>query len=165
MIFVAALHLGSAVVALVSGATVLLWRKGDQRHRLLGRVYFGSMLVLNLTALLIYRLFGGFGPFHIAAALSLATVIAGVLEARRQRPEWLQRHYLWMTFSYVGLLAAAASEVGTRLPAAPFWSAVVLSSFAIVTIGAVIIFRQAQTTLAPFRARSTSRSPQHPPSK
>ncbi len=156
MSFVALLHVVSAMVALVLGATVLLLRKGNSRHRLLGQVYFGSMLILNLTALLIYRLFGGFGLFHVAAVISLATVIAGVLGVRRRKPGWVDRHYYWMTFSYVGLLAGAASEAATRLPQAPFWWAVALASLVILVGGALIIFRRAGTTLAPFRAMSAN---------
>jgi len=75
-------HLACAVVALGAGAGVLLLRKGTRRHRRLGWVYVAAMLGLNLTALLIYRLFGRFGPFHLAALLSLVTVLAGLLPAR-----------------------------------------------------------------------------------
>ncbi len=162
MSFVAVTHVLSAAVALISGATVLLRRKGDQVHRLLGRVYFGSMLTLNLSALLIYRLFGGFGPFHIAAVVSLATIIPGVRAARRKQLGWLERHYYWMTFSYVGLLAATASEAITRLPKAPFWWAVAVASALTMMVGAIIIFRRSRSTLAPFRpmpAFSSLRSP------
>jgi uncharacterized membrane protein len=116
-------HTVSAVAALVSGAAVLVRRKGTRAHRRLGCVYVGSVVVLNATALLVYRLFGGFGPFHVAALLSLATIAGGVLPAVRRRPagRWVERHYWWMTFSYVGLVAAAASEAATRLPGTVFW--------------------------------------------
>ncbi len=53
------LHTGCAVVALLTGAMVLLRPKGTAAHRRLGWAYAGSMLGLNVTALLIYRLFGG----------------------------------------------------------------------------------------------------------
>ena len=50
------------------------------------------MLLLNATALLIYNLFGHFGPFHIAALVSLCTVVAGLWSALRHRPGWVTRH-------------------------------------------------------------------------
>jgi uncharacterized membrane protein len=143
MAAISAIHLLSAIAALASGLAVLLLPKGTRRHRILGRTYFFSMLILNVTALSIFRLFDGFGPFHAAALASLATIVPGVLEARRKRPGWLQRHYFFMTFSYVGLLAAAASEMATRVPEAPFWEAVALATFAIMAVGGMLIFRMA----------------------
>ena len=74
-----ALHVALALVALVSGFVVIVMRKGTLRHRRIGWVYAVSMLGLNVTALLIYRLFGRFGPFHIAALLSLLTIVAGLI--------------------------------------------------------------------------------------
>lgn len=142
------LHVATAILALISGAVVLARRKGGRKHRILGRVYFSSMLVMNGSALLIFRLLGGFGPFHVAALVSLATVIPAVVTVRRRRPGWPVRHYYWMTFSYLGLLAALVAEVTTRLPAAPFWGTVAGSSLAVFAIGAVVIFRRADRTLA-----------------
>ena len=144
-------HLVAALAALVSGTAVLPRRKGDVGHRYLGRVYFGSMVVLNLTALLIYRLTGAFGPFHVAAVVSLATVAAGVAAARSRRPGWLLRHYYWMGFSYVGLIAAAVSEVLTRVPEAPFWGTVAFSSLVCFGVGAYVVHRRVRTSLEPFR--------------
>src|SRR5687768_9346503 len=81
-------HTVAAVTALVAGAAVLLTTKGTRRHRQLGWTYVVSMLLLNVTALMIYRLFGRFGPFHVGAVFSLITVVAGTaaaLGARRAR--------------------------------------------------------------------------------
>ena len=148
-------HTLCALVALASGAAVLLRAKGTRRHRQMGWIYVGSMLAVNVTALMIYRLFGGFGPFHAAALLSLATVIAGIIPAVRRQPRdrWLERHYFFMTYSYVGLLAATAAEIGTRLPGArgAFWPAVIVASIAVFVIGAALIRRRVRATLAPFR--------------
>lgn len=148
-------HTLTAVVALASGAAVLLRGKGTRWHRRAGWVYVASMLLLNASAMMIYRLFGGFGPFHVAALLSLATVLAGIVVAVRRRPrgKWIETHYYWMTFSYVGLVAAAFAEVATRVPTAPFWPAVVVASVAIIGIGYWMIMRRASGTLRPFAAR------------
>lgn len=155
---VAAIHIVSAVVALAAGALVFLLPKGTGRHRLVGRVYVVAMLVLNLTALMIFRLFGTFGPFHVAALFSLATVVPAFLTVYLRRPGWLERHYFLMSFSYVGLLAAAAAEAATRLPRAPFWGAVALSSLLVLAAGAWVVFARAKRALAPFRATSANPS-------
>jgi uncharacterized membrane protein len=146
-------HTACALVALGSGAVVLRRRKGTRGHRRIGWVYVASMLLLNGTALMIYRLFGGFGPFHVAAVFSLVTVLAGIVPAVRRRPaNWLDHHYQWMTWSYVGLCAATVSEVATRMPGFRFWWAVVFGTLAVVGVGGMLIRRRAADVLAPFRA-------------
>lgn len=152
-----AFHLFVAIVALIAGTVVILRRKGTRVHRRIGWVYAVAMLLLNGSALMIYRLTGSFGPFHVAAIISLVTVAAGVLTAVRRRPGWIEQHYYWMTYSYVGLLAATASEIGTRVPNAPFWWVVVLLSLAVFAIGAVLITRRAPVTLRPFLPRREAR--------
>ena len=164
-------HTATAVLALTSGAAVLLVPKGTTRHRQLGWVYVASMVALNATALLIYRLFGGFGPFHAFAIISLITVLAGTgaaIRARRfrrlratpQRARALEQHYAWMTWSYVGLVAAALSEAATRLPifrpqpgtGAGFAIGVALATAAVVAVGARLIRTRRTRLLAPFRS-------------
>jgi uncharacterized membrane protein len=73
------------------------------------------MVILNVSSLAIYRLTGHFEPFHALALFSLATVVGGVVPALRRRPGWLMAHYWSMAWSYLGLLAAACSEIVVRL--------------------------------------------------
>ena len=145
-------HTACAVIALVSGAAVLMRRKGTRIHRRMGWVYVASMLLMNGTALMIYRLFDGFGPFHAGAIFSLVTIAGGIVLAVRRRPaNWLERHYFWMTWSYVGLWAAAVSEVATRTPGTGFWWMVLAGTVAVLGIGGTLIRRRASAVLAPFR--------------
>jgi uncharacterized membrane protein len=163
-------HTVAALVALGSGAAVLLAAKGTMRHRRLGWTYAASMLALNVSALFVYRLFGGVGPFHVAAVASLVTVVFGTLAAVRGRRHRLARdaeararaieqHYAWMTWSYVGLLAAAVSEVATRVPAfrprpgqgVAFGITVAVATVVVVAVGARLIRSQRSPLLAPYR--------------
>ena len=163
-------HTAAALMALAAGAAVLLTRKGTRRHRQLGWTYVVSMLLLNVTALLIYRLFGRFGPFHVAAVFSFVTVVAGVgaaLRARRararrnplERARALERHYQWMTWSYVGLAAAAVSEIATRMPALrprpgqsmAFGITVAVATLLVLAVGAQLIRRRRAALLAPYQ--------------
>lgn len=173
MISLGSFHLTVALLAIASGAAVL-WTspKGGRSHRRLGWIYVASMLLLNGTALSIYRLFGGFGPFHVAALVSLSTFVPGFVAAvvarrRRTRQEGVGRaravelHYYLMTWSYVGLLAAAVSEIATRAPmirpvgrpGATFGIAVGLSTFFVIAVGARLINGRAARLLGPFTAR------------
>ena len=164
-------HTAAAIVALAAGAAVLLTRKGTRRHRQLGWAYVVSMLLLNVTALMIYRLFGRVGPFHVGAVFSLVTVVAGAaaaLGARRararrnpvDRARALERHYPWMTWSYVGLAAAAVSEIATRMPALrprpgqglAFSVTVAVATVLVLVVGGRLIRRHRSALLAPYLA-------------
>ncbi len=141
--FTSGFHIGTAVSALVFGLCVLFTRKGTRLHKQLGYAYFFNMLGLNVSALFIYQLTGHFGPFHGAALASLLTLIAGFVPAylRLPRGGWLDFHYEFMNWSYVGLIAAGVSEAATRLPSAPFWPAVIASMCAVFLIGGMLIAR------------------------
>lgn len=141
--FVSGFHIGTAVSALVFGLCILFTRKGTRLHKQLGYAYFFNMLGLNISALFIYRLTGEFGPFHASALASLLTLIAGFIPAFLRLPHgrWLELHYEFMNWSYVGLVAAGVSEAITRLPAAPFWPAVVAGSAIVFIVGGILIAR------------------------
>lgn len=143
------IHFVLAIAAIAAGAAVALTPKATRRHRNLGRTYGCLMLCINITAFMMYGLLGHFGPFHVAAILSLATVIAGWVPVRRRSSErWVQQHAYWMSGSYVGLLAAAAAETLGRIPNTPFWGTVVAASVAVSIIGAVVISRTVPRVLA-----------------
>jgi uncharacterized membrane protein len=110
-----AMHFASAIAALVLGAMVLGTPKGTVLHRTIGAGYVAAMVILNVSALLVYRLTGHFEPFHALALFSLATVACGVVPVLLRPPGWLMAHYWSMAWSYLGLLAAACSEIVVRL--------------------------------------------------
>lgn len=113
---VATMHVAAAVIALLGGLLVVLWRKGKALHRLAGLVYVFAMLVTNISALMIYRLTGHFGLFHVFALLSLFYTIAGLIMPIFRPRNWLDSHIQWMSWSYLSLLAAAMNELLIRLP-------------------------------------------------
>jgi len=152
-------HLASALLALIAGGLVLLSRKGTRWHRRCGRVYVGAMAVVIATALLIYDLFGGFGPFHVAALVSLVTVTMGMIPARRRAPRgrWIEMHAYWMCGSYVGLLAAAVSETATRYLDLPFGATVIAASLTVCGIGvAAMLVRIPATVRQLTRGNATT---------
>jgi len=134
------LHLALALAALLFGLVVSLTAKGTAAHRRWGWAYAASMLGVNLSALVIYRLLGHFGPFHAAALFSLMTVVVGIVPARRRSNRWwLRQHAYWMSGSYVGLWAAAVAETATRTSVLPFWWMVLACTLAVMVGGAWLI--------------------------
>src|SRR4051794_16529617 len=95
-------HAGGAVLAIGSGAWVLLTRKGTAAHVRVGWVYVVLMVWVNGSAITIRHLTGRYNFFHILAVVSLAMVLGGVAQVvyRRRIRRWLWRHYQYMCWSY-----------------------------------------------------------------
>ena len=109
------LHTAVCVAAMAAGAVALCTRKGSARHRRWGRWYVGTMIAVQLTALLIYT-GGGFRIFHWLAVITLALVALGALAAPRQRRlPWSLTHISCMVWSYCLLIGGAVNEAFLRL--------------------------------------------------
>lgn len=134
-------HLIAALLAIVIGTLVILSQKGTRKHRWFGRAYVGMMVAVNVTALLLYELFGGFGLFHWMALFSLLSLLVGYFSARLHRPGWKAQHAYFMSGSYVGLIAASAAETFTRWVTLPFFAAVGFISITVTFLGVLLMFR------------------------
>lgn len=143
MTTVGAIHTTLGLAALVLGLVVAVRPKATLLHRRVGQAYVVALLTVNFTAFFIYRLTGRFGPFHIAALVSLVTVGTGYVTVYLRRPpRWLAFHAYFMAWSYVSLLAAFASEIAVRSGFVPMrWVyAVSAAVTAVVAIsGALVI--------------------------
>ena len=153
-----AVHLISAIVALIFGAIVLSKPKGTAKHRRLGYIYFASMLALNLSAIPITNMTGSIGLFHLFVVISLPTTLAALYFPLfgRGNPNWKMHHFTYMFWSYVGLIAALIAEGLVRLPillatdrtaadraleaSAGFWSAALI--MVVVAAIAELLFRR-----------------------
>lgn len=115
---IALLHTALGVTALATGAAVLARRKGDRLHRRLGWVYAGSLLSLCALSFGLRAstpFFQGLGPFHAAAVVSFVTTALGVWAVRARPAAWLQHHYMWMGWSYIGLVMATGGHLQAPL--------------------------------------------------
>ena len=100
------------------------------------------MAVLIVTAFLIYRLFGTFGLFHIAAVVSAVTLVAGMVPVvtRWPRNNWLGYHFSFMYWSVLGLYAAFVAETLTRIPRTPFFQMVGVATGSVMLVGYIAFF-------------------------
>ena len=144
-------HLIVSIFALVFGTWVLAARKGTQTHRRAGYAYAVSMLLLLVTAFMIYRLFGRFGVFHIAAIISTVTLLGGMIPVIRRKPKnsWLNLHFSFMYWSVFGLYAAFVAEMATRLPVRTifdspkmFFITVGIATLSTMLVGQIIFFKK-----------------------
>ncbi|MGK0390129.1 MAG: putative membrane protein [Maribacter sp.] len=111
------IHLFFAILALVLGTMVLFKTKGTATHKKIGYSYVASMLGVNITAFMIYRLFGSFGVFHGMAIFSLLTIMTGMLPMILKKPaSYVSLHFNFMYWSVFGLYAAFMAETCVRFP-------------------------------------------------
>lgn len=136
-----AAHTAFGLVAIALGLAVVLMHKGTERHRRVGMSYAFTMLLLNATALMIYDLFGRWGPFHNLALVSLVTLAAGVIPVwfKRPRAGWLRLHGFCMSWSFAGLLAAFFSEIGARIPGVGLAAGVIGPTALVMVIAIALI--------------------------
>lgn len=106
-------HVIAALYALVIGPVNLLRRRRDQRHRILGYTWAGSMYYVCGSSFWIVS-DGHFSWLHGLSALTIVTVTLGVVAAVRHDR---LAHRANMLGSYLGLLVAFvfAATVPSRL--------------------------------------------------
>lgn len=147
-------HFAFASIALILGFAVFFKPKGTSAHRVLGYLYSGGLLLVNLSALSVYEDSSGPGPFHTLALISLATLAAGFLAAflRRPKDSWLNFHAYLMSWSYVGLVAAGAAQTATKF-AGPGTRQVLVPTILIVLVGGLLIHTHVPKILVGFYPR------------
>ncbi len=132
------IHLYSAFLATALGTMILAGKKGTTIHKKIGYAYCVSMLVVNVTALMIYRLFGYFGIFHYAAVISLITLLLGMIPIMiKKTNKNVVTHMAWMYWSVIGLYAAFISESLTRIPDKPFFTMLGIAVTITMVAGAI----------------------------
>lgn len=81
------LHVASAVVALLLGPIILFRKKGDARHKFLGRIWVGVMAVAVGSSWFISEMpmLGRFSPIHIFSVMGTIALFQIVHFARTGR--------------------------------------------------------------------------------
>jgi uncharacterized membrane protein len=127
--FIGWIHTLACLVAMISGAMELLARKGTPAHVARGNTYFLSMVIANVTAMVIFHdmeifvrpgeppaFHKGFGAVHWLAAITLAFVLIGRLSAPlRARALFAYAHPVFMILSYWILMGGAVNELFLRV--------------------------------------------------
>jgi len=140
-------HLAFAAFGLVTGAIQFLRSKGGRQHRAIGYAYVYGMIIANATALTMYRFTGSFNVFHAGAVVNFVCIIAAMIPVLRtpRAPDWRASHYRWMSSSYIGLVAAAATEFSVRTLAVSSrgtaWIVAGVVTVVVSVIGSVLIRR------------------------
>ena len=113
------LHSTACMVALFAGPLIFALRKGTRRHRIMGYWYASSMVIANLTALMLFAPIQGlptFNMFHWMAIATLVMIGLGVWAARHQRTALgAYGHPIMMILSFYMLVGGALNEAFSRI--------------------------------------------------
>lgn len=110
-------HVGAALFALATGAGILLRRKGDRLHKILGWSWVVMMTATAATSLFILELnHGSFSLIHGLSAYTLVALPLGVMAARSGN---IRAHRSTMMSMFTGALIIAG--LFTFLPGRLMW--------------------------------------------
>lgn len=141
------IHTILASVGIVVGAEQVLRTRRDRLHRWLGYVYVVAMATADAAILTVFRFNGHFNVFHVGAFANLLCIAMALrpMLVRPRPPQWKLTHYMWICWSYVGLLAAALTEFIIRTQPLPGRGATILATVlatsAVCGVGAWLIRR------------------------
>jgi uncharacterized membrane protein len=142
-----AIHSVLAMLGIAVGLVQFLRPKRGPAHRARGYAFVYAMLVADGAAMLVFQFTGRFNILHVGAIANLVCIILAIVPVLRSpRPSnWKNQHYYWMSWSYVGLLAAAATELVVRTShlatREQTWTVTAAVSVIVTAIGYVIINR------------------------
>lgn len=99
------LHVAAALTALLVTPIMLMRRKGDKLHKILGRVWVLAMALTAISSFAIHdiRLVGPFSPIHLLSCFTLYTLYGAISMVRVGRIEAHKQH---MIGAMGGLLGA-----------------------------------------------------------
>jgi uncharacterized membrane protein len=94
------IHVVTVVPAAFLGAVILFGRKGNARHKLLGRIWMVLMVATALSSFFIHqiRLWGDFSPIHILSAVVIVSCGSAIFYARRGN---IQAHQSALISAYI----------------------------------------------------------------
>lgn len=98
------LHVASALLGLLAGGTVMVFRKGTGWHRRMGWLFVAAMTVVAVSSLFILRN-GQYSGIHLLTVLALVSLPAGVAARRYGR---IAMHRQAMVGLFIGLAMAGA---------------------------------------------------------
>ena len=149
------IHTVFSTIGILVGAEQVIRTRRDRLHRWLGYVYVVCMVAGDLAILTVCRFNGRFNVFHVGAVANLLCIGMALwpMLAEPRPAQWKLKHYMWICWSYVGLLAAALTEFIVRTQPIPGRGASIVVTIAATTfvcaVGAWLIGRNRPAPVAP----------------
>jgi len=111
------IHFLTSIIGLLTGAYILLTKKGSLLHKRVGYVFAIALLLVNISALFIYDFNDGFfSVFHYLIPVSLLFLMYGMypMLVKLKSKNRLRSHIIGMNGAALGLWAAGATEYFVR---------------------------------------------------
>src|SRR5579859_28394 len=110
-------HVAAGLAAVIAGAVAALSQKRRGRHPRSGRIYYGALSVVFVTAAgLSVQRWPEDAYLFVLGAVAFAAASLGYLARWRRWSGWMPTHITSMGISYVVLLTAFYVDNGPRLP-------------------------------------------------
>jgi uncharacterized membrane protein len=138
-----AIHTAAASIGILTGATQVIRTPRDAFHRRMGYVYVTAMVIADIAVFGVYEFTGTVNFFHALAAFNLFSMGMALRPMlMKPRPfQWKINHYMWIAWSYVGLLAAGVTEFLLRVPKVNWVISTVGGTGLVMLIGGYIVTR------------------------
>ena len=123
-------HTIFSTIGILVGAEQVLRTRRDRLHKWFGYAYVTCMVIGDIAILTVYRFNHHFNVFHVGAIVNLLCIALALRPMwTRPRPlQWKLKHYMWICWSYVGLLSAALTEFIIRTQPLPGRGATILAT-------------------------------------
>ncbi|MFK5978348.1 MAG: DUF2306 domain-containing protein [Rhizobiaceae bacterium] len=135
------IHAAAASISFFLGPFILFRKKGDARHKILGRLWAFTMAITIASSFFIFgiRTFGLFGPIHIISVLASFSLARAIHFARVGN---IVAHQKNMRGLYFGALIVAGlfTFLPNRIMSEVFFNGREFSGFLMVTTGIVISY-------------------------
>ena len=133
-------HVVCAVVSLALVPVMVLRRKGDRLHKVIGRIWAIAMALTALSsfAIMTIRIIGPFSPIHGLSLLTLYSLIGAVVTARKGKIEAHKGHMLGAMGGLVG--AGVFTFLPGRLMSEIFFQDIEIAGFSVVLIIGIVGF-------------------------
>jgi uncharacterized membrane protein len=137
------IHVATVVPAALLGAYLLSRPKGTPRHRLLGKIWMGLMVITALSTFFIHELnmFYGFSPIHLLSIATLFGAWQAIAAARRH--DVVRRRHIVRSIYFGGIVIAG---LFTFLPGR-IMNSVVFSGHDMVALAAGLVVTSAAAAI------------------
>ena len=137
------IHIAAAIPAILLGPVALYRSRRDRTHRVLGRIWVASMVLLSVSSLWIpagvFPLLWGFGPIHALSVFVLVMLGRAILAIRRRDVAAhgaIMRSLYWQALLLAGLFTLVP---GRDLNAVLFGEARMLGLWVIGLVGVAVL--------------------------
>ncbi|MBL4891651.1 MAG: DUF2306 domain-containing protein [Rhizobiaceae bacterium] len=135
------IHAMAASISFLLGPFILFRKKGDARHKILGRLWAFTMAMTIASSFFIFgiRTFGLFGPIHIISVLASFSLVRAIHFARIGNIVAHQRNMRGLYFGAL-IVAGLFTFLPNRIMSEVFFNGRELSGFLMVSAGVVISY-------------------------